>query len=363
MQKLLFLLVVFTVSLWADSYKISSEDITNQGVDYKYLNPSALGNDGKYLIATERVYDIQKVSQGNAYNLIIFHFSNKQISKVDRISLKLYHLVNIAFDSSRDMVYVFGDHGNKIIQVSVASGEQRVVYEYKKGVAGFKSGPFVFFHSGKLYSTGWFFDENQTWLGDFVAEISMPKKDRQQFKRKASLDYLYKHVYVNKGMVRNNYYVSGDLFFFNLIVPEEEQFHLVEFRNEQLRVLAKGYMIYIFCGTEDRLFYILKNEDNSFEHYVMDLNSDKKWKIGNPHEQFTYPFLVKDKLVVTKMNYDMKTFSAYVGEEKENYALRRFIRDEGFGAMKVSEDGKYYFLMNLEGFQIGTFAEEKEKDK
>lgn len=346
---------IFSTFLTAN-YSVPVDKILEHGVNYARLNPAAVSDDISYFIATERIYDVKKIAAGNAFDLLIFRFEDESLASVDRIELKIYHLVNVAYDHIKHRAYVVGDHGNKIIRVNTLTGAQKTVFKYKRGMRGFKAGPFVFCHNSKLYATGWFFNEKQEWLGDYVARIRFGKRG-VSFKRKASLDYLYKFKFAHRGRVRTNFYVSGDLFFFSLIDQLDKQTHLLEFRDKKVNLVDKGHLISTFAGTEDRIFYAVKNKDKTFSHYVKNLKTGKKYSIGRKHNRFTYPFIKEDKLIVFEIDLKFKTFDAYIGLEKNSYFLKRFIKNETLGAMKVSSDAKRFLFMGVKGFQIGSVPE------
>ncbi|BBM88133.1 hypothetical protein [Candidatus Uabimicrobium amorphum] len=355
MKKLLTILLILITCIFADKYKVSVDDISQYKVDYKILNPCAVSNDASYFFATERVYDVKKIARGNAYDLIIFRFKDKKLETIDRIPLKIYHLVNVAYDSDRHRIFIVGNRGNKIIRVDPRNNRKKVEFEYQQGQKGFKAGPFVFCHKSKLYATGWFYDEEQNWLGDYVARIAFTKKG-VRFQRKASLDYLFKYRFSNRGTVRTNFYVSGDLFYFSLIDQVEKKTFLMELRNKKLTPVDKEHIISTFAATDERIFYITRDADGHYHHFLKNFTTGEKYTIGRENDRFTYPFLVKDRLVVLKTDLKRKTFNAYVGIEKDRYLLQRFIKNETLGAMKISQNAKYYLFMGIDGITIGTLV-------
>ncbi|WP_372371513.1 hypothetical protein [Candidatus Uabimicrobium sp. HlEnr_7] len=353
MKKFFIILSIISVAIYADSYSIAVDDISAHNVNYKTINPCALSNGASYFMATERVYDVKKVAKGNAYDMLIFRFNNKKLVKVDRIHLKLYQLVNVAYDNIKHRIYVVGNRGNKIIKIDALSGAQKTIFQYQKGNPGFKMGPFVICHDSKLYATGWFYDKDQNWLGDYIARIRFTKKG-VRFKRIASLDYLFRYAYTSRGTVHTNYYVSGNLFYFSLIDQIDKKTHLMEFRNKKVTTIDSAHILSTFAANDQRIFYITKNKKNQYSHYLKNFVTGEKYKIGADGDRFTYPFMVKDRLVVLKTNIKQKTFNAYVGIEKERYLLMRFLKNETLGAMKISEDAKYYLFMSVDGMKIGT---------
>lgn len=361
MKKLLTIMLILLTCIFADKYKVSVDDISKYNTDYKILNPCAISNDASYFFATERIYDVKKIARGNAYDLIIFRFKDKKLQTIDRIPLNIYHLVNVAYDGARHRVFIVGDHGNKIIRIDPQNNKQKVEFEFKKGKEGFKAGPFVFCHDSKLYATGWFYDQQQNWLGDYVARIAFTKQG-VRFQRKASLDYLFKYRFSDRGTVRTNYYVSGDLFYFSLIDQVDKKTYLMELRNKKLTPVDSAHIISTFTATDERIFYITRDADGHYHHYLKNFKTGEKYKIGNKGDRFTYPFLEKDRLVVLKTDLQRKTFNAYIGVEKDRYLLLRFLKNETLGAMKISQNGKYYLFMGIDGIQIGELVRSESKE-
>jgi hypothetical protein len=128
-------------------------------------------------------------------------------------------------------------------------------------------------------------------------------------------------------------------------------------KNRQIATIDQGYMLMIFVGTEDKVFYtvIYDEKPGTLKHFVRDIKSDKVWKVGKDNDPFTYPFLSEkgDILVVVSINTQFKTMNAYCGKDKDNYHLVKFLHNFPIGAMKLSPNGKVYLVMTPEGIRVG----------
>ncbi len=366
---LTFVFVCLLTPAFGKDFFISQKEIETQSdVNYLTINPIALSHEGDYFLVTERVKDLQTRAKGSAFNLLVFRFENGRLARIDKILLPITHLLNVAYAGRQHTALVSGDHGNKLILVNLRTNKIKTIFEYRKSRPGFKAGEMLLSNKGKFFSTGWFYDRNQYWKGDYLVRLRIDRKGKVKFEKKVDLEDLFAKRFNDQGLVRSFYYVSDQKVFFNLIRLNDRKTSLMMYQSKrnyadgECHVVDEGFLISVFVGTDKRVFYIVQDEDKNPSHYVKDvtlgkegnLDSNKRWEVKG-HGLYSYPFLVDDTLVAIRMNLQTRSFNGYYGKEEDGYVMKRFLKNEVLGPMKISGNGKTYLLITPEGFKIGNF--------
>jgi len=364
--------ILFTVMgccLYGETFTISADEFKKHDVDLKRLDPINLGADGSYYAAVEGVQDVKKRAAGFTRALRIFRFKNKKLAKVDTLLLPITSWVNAVVNDTKDEILVLGNNGTKILRANLETLEVQTLWEHKKGKAGFKVGPSLLCDRGEYYATGWFYDEQQFWKGDYFAKIEIKDEENTKAKSKSKSGPEVKFIKrINLDTIFNrsedefnkaHYYTSGSQLLFNIVKVKERKTYLMHYKNQQITALDKGHILAVFISGESKAFYsVTYNEKPAvIQNFVMDLKTKKKWQIGKDNDFFIYPFMNKkgDRLIVCLMNEKYKVFSAYVGEEKNNYRLNKIFHNLPLGPMHLSPNGNVYSLMTAEGLRIGNF--------
>jgi hypothetical protein len=363
---------------WAGSFEITRGELKEKCPEIRYdlLDPIHLSCDGSFFVAVERIAArdtatlaerkavARRKAAGCTRILRVFRFREDKLERVDSIDIPVTHWVNGAVGKGRrrNDVFIIGDHGNKILRVDLATGQLRTLFEYEKGVSGFKAGPFLFCHKGEFCATGWAYDREQFFRGDFL--VRLKEDDRGKLNLTSSavekdgvrLDTIFKS---GPGFTRAYCYISSERVLYNRLVPGEKATYLKLYRKGRGSITVdRGYRLMIFIGTDRNVFYgVRKEKDAPLRHYLVEVKEDgtlgKGRQIGKDDDPFTYP-LISERghvLVVTTLERDRK-LTAHVGKEKEGYRLRKVIDREAQGPMKLSGDGNVLLLMNKKGLRL-----------
>ena len=342
-------------------FLISKADLEKNDVDIKKLNPVNLGADGSYFVAGEGVQDLEKRAQGFTRMLRVLRFPKKTLSKVDTVLLPITHWVNAVVNDTKNEVLILGNHGTKILRVNLDTMELQTLWEHKKGKSGFKIGPSLLCDKGVYYATGWFYDEQQFWQGDFLVQLGIKEEKKDQFEVRFLKRLKLDDIFINKEEEFNkaHYYISGTELLYNIVKTKERKTHLFHYKNKQIQTLDKGFLLDVFIGNSSKIFYSVVYEEKPevLQHFVMDLKTKKKWKIGADNEYYTYPFLSPrgEKLLVCVLNERYKLLTVYVAKEKENYRMDKLLHNVTIGPMHISADGNVYSLMTPQWLRIGNF--------
>jgi hypothetical protein len=348
------LLLSILNALSAQDWLVTKEEFAKRGINYNALQLVNLSPQGDYLTATELVNDVKIKAKGVTQILHVFRCKDKKLDKVDSVQIPITQMVNSALSDTRNEVWITGDYGNRYVRVNLGDMKPEIVFDYHKGISGFKAQAFLFAYKGEFFSTGWFYDKDQYTLGDALAKLELSKGDKLKFVKKIDLDKLYNAD--ASANVTTFYYVSGDLVYFNMIKPREKTTYLMAYKNQERIVVDQAYSLGAFIGTESRVFYTAKKEEKGpLQHFIKDLQTKKTWKIGEDNIPYTYPFMsVKgDVLVVVAISRNLNAIDAFFGDEKDNYRLKRFLKKEQAGPMKLSGNGKVYVLMRQDGLKYG----------
>ena len=345
---------------------VDAKELEKAGIDYTNFFPINLAHNGSYFVGSIRVTDLRSRVDGVCWKLGVVKFSGQKFAGVDIISLPVIHWVNGVVSDQRDEVCVLAEHGTKILQVDLAKQKVRTIWEHQEGKPGFKAGPFLGCHRGYYFGSGWFYNNEKFWKGDYLAKFYIRRKktdaDKPLFKTRKmiDLDWLYNRA-VPGGFSKSHFYVSPGQIYFNVVKPAERKTHLFVYKDGKITPIDKGYMLNLFIGTPDRVYYRVIPEEKKkvAQHMVYDLKTGKRWKVAKDGAQFTYPFFTDDSqrliLVEVDRKYSKNTMSAYSGQAKHNYKLYKFIHRQPIGPMKVSYDGKHYLLMLRNGLLVGGF--------
>jgi len=363
-QIAIFWIAFFFVSCFCygeNYFLISKADLEKYDVDIKKLNPVNLAPDGSYFVAGEGVQDLEKRAQGFTRMLRVLRFSQKKLSKVDTILLPITQWVNAVVNDTKNEVLILGNQGTKILRVNLDTMQLETLWEHKKGKAGFKIGPSLLCDKGTYYATGWFYDEQQFWQGDFLVQLGIKEEKKGQFEVRFLKRVKLDDVFINKEEEFNkaHYYISGTELLYNIVKIKERKTHLMHYKNKQIHALDKGFLLDVFIGNAYKIFYsvVYDEKPEVLQHFVMDLKTKKKWKIGADNEYYTYPFLSPkgDKLLVCVLNERYKVLTVYIAKEKDNYHLDKLLHNVPIGPMHISADGNVYSLMTPQWLRIGNF--------
>lgn len=340
--------------LSAEDLFISKEDFAKQGIKYEALQPINLSPQGDYLTTLEVVEDVKLKAKGITQLLHVLYFKDKKLAKVDTVQIPVAQRMNAALSDARNEVLIIGNHGNRYVRVDLDQKKAEIVFDYQKGVAGFKAQAMLYAYKGEFFATGWFYDKDQYSQGDALAKLEMPKNGKAKFVKKVDLDKLYKEDPSSR--VTNFYYVTGDILYYNMVKPQERTTYLMQYKNKEQIPVAKGFHLAQFLGTESRVFYSVRLEQKSpLQHFMKDLKTQKTWKIGYDNTIYTYPFMSAkgDILVVIVIDLELNAMNVFCGKEKDDFVLKRFLRNEPAGPMKVSDNGKFYMMMRQDGMKYG----------
>lgn len=349
---------------WADYFEITAEELKAQGINYDLLDPINLSQDGSCFVACERITNIKRKSEGYTRTLRVIRFKDKKLDKIDTIDIPVTDWINGAVGNGKrkDEVFIIGDYGNKILKVDLNTKQIQTLLQYEKSKPGFKAGPFLLCHKGDFYATGWAYDQEQICEGDYIVKLQEDKKGQIKLTPATvgsvgvKLDSIYQE---QEGYGKVYFYISGTRFLYNWIYPKEKTTRLKLYsKGEETQVIDSGYMLVIFIGTENKVFYsVIKEAKGPLRHYLVDTKNGKRQQVGKDDDPFTYPFLSDkgDVLVVVALENQYQKVTAYVGKEKDGYALKKFLHRVDPGAMKLSGDGRTFLLMHKNGLRIHYF--------
>lgn len=345
---LLFTLAFLPLSILAQSNQtlIPVEELQKNGINLKVIEPVNIAYNGKYFVCMENVVDLSLKAQGITKILHVIHFDGDKVTKVDSAQIPITHRVNAAVNDRKDEVAIIGDYGTKLVHVNLKTMAVKVPFQHRRGRGGYKMEDFLFSDRGRFYANAWRYDKDQIWKGDYIVGMSFKGK-KARFKRMYDLK---KNVteYKNKGFHQIVYHVSGRHVLFNWVNIEEKTTTLYSFRNGKHTEIDEGFLMRIFMGAGNNVYYQVTKKEKGPERYIMkNLDNNKEWNIGKPGDKFTYPFMSKDgkTLIVYKPNYRRRVINAFYGKQENDFKLQRFVRFEKIAPMKFSADGSTYIMM------------------
>ncbi|WP_372368364.1 hypothetical protein [Candidatus Uabimicrobium sp. HlEnr_7] len=352
LYKKMIIVFVFCIQvLFADKWDISRKELEKQGINYKTLINSILSEQHQFVLAYS-ILSKEDKAKGNVYALHKFTLEKDGKIGVHTVKLPIFFFGGIALTNKGRSAIVVGNYGTKILRVSTKSLKFKTIYEYKKGVSGYKANVFTVGHRGKVFLDGYFYDENQFSQGDYIVEfIEKRKKKTVDFVKKIDLKKLYNKL---GGVPKVMNLHTGDIAYISVPNYKERQTYLHYYNKGKTEIVDKGLLIGAFAGAHHRLFYTVLRDKKTRRSYVKDLKTKKVWEFGKPQVPYTYPFISKDGKVILACTVDIKEqrMTVYVAREQDDYKLHVLLDDVSVGPFKLSNSGDYYLYYNNKGIAV-----------
>lgn len=253
---------------------VSSLELNNLGINYKHMKPISLSKDGKYFLIFESVHDHALKAKKITQSLKILTIENETIGAVERIDLPIVNIVNAVVNDLKNEVVIIADYGNKIVRFNFDTLRLDILFHYKKGVAGFKSGPTLICSNGQYYTTGWFYDKNHFWKGDYLVRLDIENNTIKKFTKAFNIGELF---FVKNGFIKQFCYAGGKQIYFTFVSPKENRTTLMSLDAKKVsKKLDKGIIIVGLSGTHEHVFYAInKPSKKLIENYVLEVQGER----------------------------------------------------------------------------------------
>ena len=356
------------VSQW----KVTREDLEKYGIDFYQFHVGLFSYKGDIMVGYEFM-PLEYRKKGTVYGLRIFRFKPDGKFTMDTVLLPIIFMVSLTFADNEQSIIVVGNYGTKIVKVNLRSNPMKVetIFQHEPKKPGFRTENLVITWNNKVYLSGYFYDKDQYWEDDAIAELKIEKND-VKFVKTLSLTEAYKKLQIPAAKVLQ--VASGDCVYlaFNkakkLLTEEEiEQrtpANLVCCNKGNIITIDKALSIGNFAATPDRIFYSAvrmippkpdpskpkQQLENLLVSYncVKNINDKKKWDVPGKNVNYTYPFISQDSktMIFCLINVMEQKMIVFYAREKENFQPKVLLNEIPVSPMKLSGDGKAYLYMN-----------------
>lgn len=359
---LFFLLILASTSA---EWMVKSDDFQKAGIKYMDWKPAILATSGQFVVGYDFL-DFEQRKKGFVYALRIFRLKKDKTFEIQSIPLPITFLVGVALTNNDKTAVVVGDYGAKIVKVNLTTSEVSTIFQYEKGKPGFRTETLVVSWQDRVYLSGYFYDREQFWQGDYIVELVVPeKKEEAQFIKKTSLTSIYERLKLQPRIMQ---VISGDSVYFAFLPKVQDKknpppMQLVGFHRNEMVEVDKALGIGNFAGTPDRIYCSIRRSPKSWDTYIKNLQTGKKWPLGDKDVSYTYPFISEDGKTVVFCTVDVvgQKMTAYYAQEKDGYKTKLLLKEVPIGPMKLSRDGKAYMYMSKDGVQVDFIPEDNEK--
>ncbi|HNZ66936.1 MAG TPA: hypothetical protein PKM32_06155, partial [Planctomycetota bacterium] len=258
---LYFILFFFFSLSIQGQWQISKEDLAKAGIEHSSFKMAILTTKGNLAIGYEYL-DLEHRKKGEIYALHLIYLKPNNAFEVKSVVLPFTFLVGIGLIQNEKKAIIVGNYGTKIIILDLKTLEIKTIFEYQPKQPGFRTGTLVVGFKNKVYLSGYFYDKDQYWLGDYVAELIVSEDTNNiEFYKKINLQDAYSQI---GGQPYIYQLISGNMAYFGIPRQRDSknrpQMDLYFYKNKKVEKIASGLTIGAFAGTEDVVFYtVFKN--------------------------------------------------------------------------------------------------------
>ena len=337
---------------------ITKKDLKENNVNYKDFKAAILTYNGKRLIGYEFL-DLQHRKKGYAYALNIIDFDKDKKFKIRNVALPITFFVGITLTNNEREAIVVGNYGTKILKVDLETLKVTTIFKYKRSQPGFRTGSLVVSWKNRVFLSGYFYDSNRYWLGDYVVELKI-LRNKVKFIKKINLGQIYKSLGAHPKVMQ---IVSGDTVYFSFYKRTKSRkrgkkqrplMYLVCYHNGRIKTIDRGYGVGNFAGTDKKIYCSMVYKKDKYETYIKDLNGKSKIKVGKDNISYTYPLISDNSKTITFCTVDAlgHKMNIFYAREKDGFKRKELLFDAPVGPMKLSGDGKVYAKLGPNGVRV-----------
>lgn len=362
LKKSLILLLFFVlIAPYIQSeWKISREELENRKINYRNLEFAILSPKGDYAIGYSFYSDIEHKKRGEIYCLHIFKFGKNGKIDIKEVPLKINVLIGIALNDKDKTIVVVGNYGSIILTVDLKTYRVTKVFEYRKNIAGFRTETLVVQWNNRIYLTGYFYDKEQYWEGDYLVELILPneaKKQALEFRKKVDLRKVYDELKAQPIIMQ---VISDKMIYFVIRATDANKKpiqKLMCYNNGKVQEVERGLGIGNFAGTEKKIYASILTKDKTWDTYIKNVNNTGKVSLGEPNICYTYPFISENAktAMFCSVNYFNQTMNIYYAQEKDKYQKKVLYENVPMGLLKISATGNAYLRHAPDGVEVDTF--------
>ena len=333
---LCFFLTIMTASVNAE-VRITQAKLNAKKINIVKFGIVNISDNGKVVTAYEKLADPKLKQKGQVYKLWIFEFTTntREGVNIGEVILPCTMLQNAALSPDGKTAIVTAERGSKFIKVDIPTKRATVLFEHKKGIAGFRcdSGLIQYYDNNRVGASGYFYDEKDKMTMRATALIDPDKKGNAIFKlgfNSTAFEYEIgdKSKYIE-------WYDADKCFFvgkFQTKGKQEKGEWLCHMSGGKIKKLVNADMfLSMACGKGVIVYTSAKNNTDKKaqlkyanpETFVYEIDKEKATKISPTNDMYGYIATAKNGSAAIISLYDLKTqrVSYFYGNKESNFKM------------------------------------------
>ena len=324
-----------------------------KGIDMKMFALVALSRDGNILVAMERTRDASLRQRSISHVLRVFRFTSGRLARLDTIPVPIAGLQQVALAEDGSKALAIGESGSKFAMVDLVQRKATVLWQHRRGSAGFRSEPVVaWWQQGSFYLLGYLHNDRDQVTFEGVVRLNPARADAGAFEPRLDL----RQVRRSLGSILFETVVGEGEAYFG-VVRRPGQIEIHEYRSGRMRRIDTVRAVGGIASSPGRLMYAARFDNGSADVVLVDA-SGRTWHVGRDNLPFSYLFLSQNgrTMVMTLIDFRAKTMSYFYGFEGDGFRVRPLRPLLGIrpGTLRLSGDGRVYAFYGADGLIHGT---------
>lgn len=329
---------------WADTtVKIPMRSLEQRGVFGRNFAVYHVLADGRTILgADEPPFTVK--SKGTPQRLWLFNLSPElKLDKATVYNLPIPKIEQANFTPDLGHVVISSKRGTDVHKLNLEKGELSVLETHTPGQPGFRIHSDVFsLYGGKLYTVGYFYDEQDFAGPEQMVEIDTSRMGRDAFTKVADLDAARRPI-------------LGNLRIASMLSPEGCLFYTQEPSTAAggggwavhrwtpaggMQVIDQGQRVLGSWGEGPMGLYSIDKPGGTCELVLVNAQTGQKTVVHSGPEKFLNPCLGKEAntlAVAQEVGPDLVDY--WVAQDKDGWKLRKVLEKQPAGTLRISHDG------------------------
>ena len=334
---------------------VSRPGLEAVGIDFRSVTIGYLTPDGSKFILEDRTPNANDIAAGFARRLWVIEKDGANLSAMC-VAVPVATVRQLVGDTDESL-FVVGNGGAKIIRMDVKTGRYTVLMEPVPQVPGFRAADLARRHSGDVYMTGYLYNEFQEAENDSIVRVNGSAAEGYCFEAVANVEAI-RDMVRREGILAEEYMVSGDLGFF-VVKTASAVWTLVAYHKGVVSTIDHDVSLRGLAASGSRLLYFKQRPSGSdveAEVIVYDVCSGERFVLGTG--DYCYPYLEGDGsvAVVSSVDWSAGTMTFLSAEVSAGAVLQPMLTTNGIGALRVSDDGRWFGYLGPDGLKLGCTA-------
>lgn len=330
------------VALADTTAKISMAELRSKGIDSRNFSVFHVGGDGRsILVSDEPDFTIKK--KGILRRLFLIKLTPAmKIESVKKYDLPIPKIEQANFTPDLQSVIISSKRGADIHKLDLSDGKLSVVVSHSPGTAGFRLHGDVFSnYGGKLYTVGYFYDENDAVSGDVIAEVNPALTGKEAFTQLVEIAPIQRQL---RGIrIESILSPQGMLFY----TSDRKGAKWAVFRwsaGKGLEKVDEGGTVVGSWGEGPLGVYCFKRLSGN-EVTMVNAQNGQKTPIYQGPEPMTNPCLSNEgnTVVVSQLNAD-KTVTFWAAQDADGFKMRKIGENLWPATTRISHNGQVVCL-------------------